>query len=140
MAISAHTWVVGEILTAANMNTYLRDNVADLQSNKVVMKTGNYTGDGSDPQAITGIGFTPICLWIWKNATDAVEMDTFVTSTDMLATDPDGMSVVLNKSGGVLIQRTLDFLISALGSDGFSVGATANTNAVVYTYVAFGAE
>ncbi len=69
MAVSSKTWTVGEVVTAANKNTYERDNFSDLQTNKVVMKSGTYTGDGTLSQAITGVGFTPIFVWIVNRTT-----------------------------------------------------------------------
>ena len=141
MAIQSHTWAVGEVVTAANMNTYVRDNIADLDSRLDKVKTGTYSGDGTTSQAITGVGFQPIYLKIWDRQTvHGVAIATFET-TDTIVDD--------NAQGGCFAEEGVNhyFLtdrIIALGADGFTVddeGADAhpNKNGITYNYYAVGA-
>ena len=139
MAVSSKTWTVGEIITAANLNTFLRDNLDDLQSNKVVMKTGTYTGDGEVSQAITGIGFTPVFIRIWHKETVGNIAMEIIEATDAIV--GDGVSMAIR---GQDVQ-TRDNRIIAVGADGFTVddGGTdqhPNKNEQVYNYLVFGAE
>ncbi len=143
MAIQAHTWAVGEVVTAANMNTYLRDNLSSLQSSKTVMKVGTYTGDGTTSKAITGVGFTPLFLYLWNNSADGVAVDIHMTTADFLAQDPDGLAVEISGIGGTVTAQ--DNAIIALGSDGFTVDDRGvddhpNKDTEVYYYIAWGQE
>lgn len=142
MAVSTKTWAVGEIVEAGDKNTYERDNFTDLQSNKTVMKTGTYTGDGSTSQAITDVGFTPIYLRIWPRETSANTAVEILETTDTIIDDSaSGMAVALSAGG---IQTRANRII-VLGSDGFTVddnGADQHPNksGQVYNYLAYGQE
>ncbi len=144
MAIQAHTWAVGEVVTAANMNTYVRDNIADLDSRIFEAKTGTYQGNGASSYAITGVGFRPIYVRIWNRETvNGATMDSWET-TDTMIDD--------NASGGVFADEDVpggghDFKtnrIIALGADGFTVDDSEgddhpNKNGFDYNYFAVGA-
>lgn len=141
MSVAAKTWSVGEVVTAANMNTYLRDNLADLQTNKCVIYTGTYTGDGSTGQAVTGVGFTPVFLWISQVATDGDGTTSYWTWTDFIARDAKGFAT--QETGA--IHGIRDSRIVAFGADGFTVSDDAadehpNKNTTVYSFIAIGAE
>ena len=138
MAVASKTWSVGEVVTAANMNTYVRDNDADLQANKLNIKTGNYAGTTGDPQAVTGVGFEPTFLKIWKEVTDGNDSISWETTDDLIDNDVDGLAAVISKSGGVLVLRMLDGNIKSLDADGFTVSATANTTGDTYSFYALG--
>ena len=89
------------------------------------MVTGTYTGDGNATQAITGLGFTPDVMIVHRNATSGT---VFFRNDRMAANDSINGADLLVTSG----IRTFD-------SDGFTVGnhADINTNAVVYSYIAW---
>ena len=141
MAVSSKTWAVGEVVTAGNMNTYLRDNLADLQSNKMSAAVGTYSGDGTTSQAITGIGFAPIYAKIWANeATSGVTLHVFETTSDYVDNHGNGLSIRHQSGGGHV---AWDDGIISLDSDGFTVddnGADVdpNKNGVTYCYFCLG--
>jgi len=140
--INAHDFTVGEILTAATMDGVTEDIVAVNTeiSNAAHIKTGNYTGDGTISQAITGVGFKPIFLWIFERAADTGAVNVFYTSDNYITTDADGIAVRLISTGNLTGQ---DNSIISLDADGFTVDDNAsnnhpNQNGTVYEYLAFG--
>jgi hypothetical protein len=90
------------------------------------METGSYTGNGTS-QSITGTGFAP----------DLVILKGSSTSQSVFRT-----SLMAANNTAYLASATANFTggITALGSDGFSVGsnAAANSSGVVYHWQAFG--
>lgn len=99
------------------------------------IKVGSYTGDDSNPQAITGVGFLPVLVVVWmRHDNDANRGVAFRATGDTAAMsfNPGDM-------------RYKDD-ISSLDADGFSVrneGGSSefkgNEASRVYTYVAFSA-
>jgi len=142
MAVASKTWTVGEVVTAANMNTYVRDNLSDLQTNKAVIKSGTYTGNGSTGQAITGVGFEALWLFITTSPTDGAN-GTFFYTTDLYNdTDADGIAVRVTQAPTI---TGVDKTIISIGADGFTVGddgtdAHPNKNGATYFYIAIGQE
>ena len=141
MTVSTHNWAVGEVVTAANLNTYLRDNLADLQSNKAVLYIGTYTGDGTTSQPITGVGFTPKWMTINADVADAVATVQYETTTNLVDNDAQGLCVY--HAGGALTMQ--DNRILSLDSDGFTVtddsaDANPNKNGASYEFVCVGQE
>ena len=132
MAVSSKTWTVGEIITAANLNTFMRDNDADLQTNKMDFKSGTYAGDGNATQAITGVDFQPVFLIIQESVASGVSGDTWWTSASLVDNDAAGLAFTLNDSGNVSMQNDT---IRSLDADGFTVGdGGGNLNNVAKTY------
>ena len=102
------------------------------------LATGIYTGDGAATQAIAGLGFQPKLVWIYGHAN--------VGGGILL---PFGMKIPNN---GLFAQMffvaapdvfyKVDMIIS-LDAGGFTVGDGTgywnvfNSNAIVYTYIAF---
>ena len=88
---------------------------------------GIYTGDGVNPQAITGIGFAPDLVIIWAEATQTPQRGVAIRSANMVGTR-------IFDSG---LHTTL-FGIDSLDADGFSVeGSSAfNENGVIFGYIA----
>ena len=141
MAIQTHNWAVGEVVTAANMNTYLRDNIADLETRKVVMKTGTYTGDTGTTQAVTGVGFEPFILWICEYSGDGGESNRVVTTNSLVDNDGAGMAHYLNNDA--TLSKTNSDMIRSLDADGFTVGDQGgvqgfNSSGITYEYWALG--
>ena len=139
MAVSSKTWTVGEIITAANLNMFMRDNDADLQANKTDIKTGQYAGDGNATQAITGLDIQPAFLIIMENVADGASGDMWWTSTTLIDNDPQGLAYTINDAGDSSMQEDA---IVTLDADGFTVGdggGNANNVAKTYEYVAWGA-
>lgn len=82
--------------------------------------SGQYTGDGSDPQAITGIGFQPTWIIVfrddgalghWGNVQSVADSEVYQFASTA-ETD----------------------LLDSFGADGFSVQSTWNTNLSVYRF------
>ena len=99
-------------------------------------KTGTYTGDGTESQAITGIGFLPKALFITERRTsggDAVD-PYFVTNE--IVDD--------NASGGVIDLGNSKFetdKVLSLDADGFTVDDNGsdehpNESGTIYNYYA----
>lgn len=91
------------------------------------IKTGTYTGNGSDNRAITGIGFQPMLVWIKPKDTTAndgaMSWDSFASDRSF---DPAGSAT-----------PSAD-MIQSFDTDGFTIGTTANVNSngVDYVWVA----
>ena len=95
---------------------------AAFKANSQAMKVGTYTGNGTT-QAITGVGFQPeLVMLMGNNAQRAAARYTGAARTY-------GFDASTGVTTGV----------TALGADGFNVGAAAeaNANGVAYHYVAF---
>ena len=97
----------------------------------VGFKTGTFTGDGQATQAITGLGFTPKYVKIWKHHTGDGD-SWFFEKSDQHATDRSTThysSYHLNRANR----------LKSLDSDGFTVGNdNVNVNEQVYDYLAMG--
>ena len=142
MAIQTHNWAVGEVVTAANMNTYVRDNIADLDTRMVIIDTGTYSGDTGTTHTITGVGFTPKFLQIWDYQTAATstgnERDTWMATNSMVDNNAAGLCYKINEDGNVSFQIDM---IRAVNADGFVVGDAAgapNVDGNTYEYYAIG--
>lgn len=92
------------------------------------VKTGTYTGNGSDSRSITGIGFQP----------DFVLIRGENTSEGCFKTSSMAGDTAINFAGG----GTTANYIQALEADGFQVGTDAlvNTNGTIYAYMAIKAD
>ena len=96
------------------------------------VKAGTYTGNGSDPQTISGVGFQPKVVIVFATSGGADQQAACFKTTDM-ATGASGLTSNMGENG----QQTLG-LIDSFNSDGFTVRERKNTNAVVYQYLALG--
>ena len=119
MAVASKTWVVGEIVSAANMNTYMRDNDADLQANKTSLEiaTGSYAGDGAASKPITGIGQAPVYAKIYRQEADGAAWTYWETWDVVMSRDPQGLAGQISNSS----HSMQDDKIISLDSDGFTV-------------------
>jgi hypothetical protein len=134
----------GQLVTETHMDN-IRENIEYLGDNIEIggtaaknlsgatsasqMATGLYTGDGNATQAITGVGFQPDYMRIYRQDT---------TALDAHKSDQDGTKTHL---GGAPTWED-DHIIS-LNSDGFTVGDgtpssnLVNVNTIVYAYIAW---
>lgn len=94
------------------------------------IKTGSYTGDGSDPKSITGVGFQPKFLIISATTGTGDPSGTIWKSTDM-PTGATGQSASFGDNG-----RDIVGTISSLDADGFTVRSQKNLNGTTYYYLA----
>jgi len=100
-------------------------------------KSGQYTGDGSTSQAITGIGFAVKFVMIWKDQqTDLSNLHIFQMS-DQMTSD----WAIAHWGNGT--HQTVDDRIISVDADGFTVDdngndSDPNKNGVTYNYVAWG--
>ena len=101
-----------------------------------LIKTGNFTGDGSRSQAIVGIGFTPIEVRIWlRGLSNADAQIIFVKS------EVDQVTKCVRILAGNISCRTTKIL--SLDSDGFTVDDSGtniapNKNAEAYNFQVLG--
>ena len=138
MSIATHTYVVGEIFTASTANTYIRDNIADLDSRIFESKTGTYDGNGSTSQGITGIGFEPKFAKIWWRKTVAGVTYSYETTDTMIDDNASGMAFSDRNVPGSGHAMFTDRIIS-LDADGFTVDDAGsdehpNKNGETYNY------
>ena len=146
MSISSHTWVVGEIVTAANMNTYLRDNISDLDGRIFEMETGSYTGDGTLSKVVSlSASFTVTYVKIWPQETADAQTDHIFETTDAIIDDNvNGMAWKHNSvTGGGIGHVSVTHAIIALGAGSFTVDDAGgnlhpNNDGHTYNYVAMG--
>jgi hypothetical protein len=122
------------VVTPGNLATFCRIN------------TGSYTGDGETSQGITGIGFTPKYVKIWKRETTEVNGALcWETTTDIIDDNASGLvfGVFGGGSGADASASTRIDRIISLDSDGFTVDDDAadtapNKDGEVYNYLALG--
>ena len=134
--LNLHDFTVGEILTAATMDGQTAD-LSTLNSDKAEIKTGEYTGDGSTAQTITGLGFTPAFGKVWYRVAHGNVSNVYETTTEIIAHNAEGLA--LRPSDATMYYDT----ITAFGSGSFTVddhGADShpNKNGVVYCYLMIG--
>jgi len=107
---------------------------------------GSYTGDGAASQAITGVGFTVLALFITVRKTGETtpsDRGLIVTWESMVDNSANGMVATIDDTAG--IQSYDENAVLSLDADGFTVddnGANnhPNTNSTVYDFVAWGIE
>lgn len=89
-------------------------------------KIGTYVGNGADNRSISGIGFEPTMVWVWRSGDEPMWKSNHHT-TEYSRSFKD---------------FALDNAIQALEADGFQVGSDdpCNQNAVTYYYAAFKAS
>lgn len=107
---------------------------SDIGGPEMQIKVGSYTGNDSNPQAITGVGFLPVFVIVWMRNDSDANRGVAVRATG------DTNAVTFNPGD----MRYKDDIVS-LDADGFSVrneGGSSefkgNEDTRVYTYVAFG--
>lgn len=98
----------------------------------LLFKSGNYTGDGSDPKTISGVGFTPKVVIIGATLGAVSTSATCFKTTDM-STGAGGYVGLLSIAGGSSTGQ-----IDSLNSDGFTVRDQKNLLATDYTWIAIG--
>jgi len=107
------------------------------------IKTGEYTGDGTTGQAITGLGFTPKFVKIWRRETVSNSITRiYETTTEIIDDHADGMAIRQDDSVSGVPEVAANAIIS-LDADGFTVddnGADSAPNKLndVYNYMCLG--
>lgn len=96
------------------------------------VKVGSYTGNGSDPQTISGVGFLPKVVIVWATLGAGDQWGACYKTTDM-TTGATGRTSAAGENGFFETG-----LIDSFTSDGFLVRAQRNTNGTVYYYLALG--
>ena len=142
--LNAHDYIVGEVLTAATMDGVTEDlNALNTDiGDPLRIDTGEYTGDGSVAMAVTGVGFTPIWIWIVEKKTVHAQQPQWGFVSDVIQDDVTNCMVRGVAAGDRWVMQNC---INSLDSDGFTVndaGANTfpNTNAQVYNYMAIGED
>jgi hypothetical protein len=144
MSIAAKTWSVNEIVTAANMNTYVRDNDADLDTRlkaSAFIETGSYTGDGTTDKTVTltdtelDIKF----LRIWHSSSDGGTITSNWTSDNFVTVVGTGWDI--RETAGAMV--TNDDQIISVGTGNFHVDDASgnnhpNADGTTYYYMAIG--
>ncbi len=102
------------------------------------IKTGTYTGDGTEGQAITGVGFTPKYVKIWDHITSEVDQEIFEKLDQSW-----GNFIVQHGIIPTHEHRSLPDKINSLDADGFTVDdaggdAAPNRDTNSYDYLALG--
>lgn len=101
--------------------------------------TGTYTGDGTTDQGITGVGFLPKVLWVWRRQTAASAAPIpFWTTTEQVDNSANGLATRQTTDA-----VTFEHAIISLDADGFSVDDNGaddppNINGVTYEFWAIG--
>jgi len=104
-------------------------------------KAGFYTGDGTESQAITGIGFLPVIVWIFERQTiDGSATSSFVTTAQIIDDNIDGGAIDMK------LGKFQTNTIISLDADGFTVddaagpssGSPPNTAGAIYNYYCIG--
>lgn len=108
------------------------------------IETGTYTGDGNTTKAITGLGFKPRMVQLWRQNPSGGTVGAFFVKTDQ---DGSTNAMTVNARNAGLDNTWAVYsndAIRSLDADGFTVGDTTdntanqtNANGVVYTWVAY---
>lgn len=107
------------------------------------MKFGSYTGDDSESQAITGLGFRPRYLKINRRHTVSGQgTDTYETTEVIIDDHVDGMAIT-HREGATPPHASIANRIKSLDADGFTVdddGSNEHPNklSTEYNYMALG--
>jgi len=102
--------------------------------------TGSYTGNGAADMQVTGVGFTPVAVWInFRTTVNNAASNTFFNTAAIL--DDASGAILLHTGGGA--HRIDHGKFVSFDSDGFSVADNnadedPNTNGAVYNYFAIG--
>lgn len=116
-----------------NTVAHNHNGVNSSRSNLCLIHTGTYTGDGTEGQGITGVGFRPKFVWIFEHPAGGA------AETHWLKLDQTWGDYAFPPNA---VQSVLS-LINSLDADGFTVddfGGDSNPNAdgVTYDYIALG--
>ena len=101
---------------------------------------GSFTGNGSTDLPVTGVGFTPVAVWIsFKTTSNQGASNTFFNTAAIL--DDATGAILLHTGGGA--HRIDHGKFVSFDSDGFSVSDNSsdedpNTNGAVYNYFCIG--
>ncbi len=96
------------------------------------IKTGTYTGDGTESQAITGIGFSPKYVKIFRRPTSEILMELYEKLDQSWGDFAAEHGVTATAE-----HKAFDNRINSLDADGFTVDDDAsdqNPNADTFTY------
>lgn len=104
------------------------------------IKSGTYTGDGTTSKAITGVGFLPVYVKIWRRQATSGDSTNFHDTTPEIMDDDAAGGCILNNAANT------DFFnnrIISLDADGFTVDDSGsnfdpNASGVFYNYMAIG--
>lgn len=112
-------------------------------ANILRIKTGTYTGDNAATRGITGIGFKPKFLKIYKRFTAEADAMIFETSDVIVDDHANGMAIMYYDIGSTETIACEEGRISSLDADGFTIsdqGAnySPNTAGVLYNWIALG--
>jgi hypothetical protein len=102
------------------------------------VKAGTYTGDGTESQGITGIGFAPKFVKVWEHKTSAQTIIAFQKASDFYTQFSEKTSTGAGTEHYIIANALI-----SLDSDGFTVDDNAvdadpNTDSEVYDYIAIG--
>lgn len=98
----------------------------------LLVKAGKYTGNGSDPQTISGVGFQPKAIFVMATVGTGDASCTQWKTADMST----GATGVTRSCGSAVELATGQ--IDSFTSDGFLVRDQKNINTTTYYYIAFG--
>ena len=107
------------------------------------IKSGTYTGDDTTSQPITGVGFRPKYVRIWKQSLVQAQIAVFETTTDIVDDNAAGAAIFIAALGGNPNVKLLFNKIISLDADGFTVDDNGinddpNIAGQIYNYLAIG--
>jgi len=107
------------------------------------IKTSTYTGDGTTSNAITGIGFQPKYLRIWRRQTADANARIIETTDTIVDDNANGMAFFFKYNGTVTDITAKDNRVKTLDADGFTVSddgtdLSPNKDTIVYNYLVMG--
>ncbi len=113
-----------------------------MATNKKTCHTGEYTGDGTLSQAITGIGFTPAYVKIWnKETAPNIVVKIFETTKEILDDHANKMSIrqddVVSGAPETAVNAIISFDPDGFTVDDRGVDADPNTDGKTYNYICF---
>jgi len=102
---------------------------------------GTYTGDGTESQAITGIGFAPTYVRIWERKLTDGGIEIWETTSEIVDDNASGAAIKIKDKA-----EMKDNGITSLDADGFTVdddaggggGKHPNKSARIYNYMVMG--
>jgi len=139
--VSATAWNAAHTIAADTILTgHIKDGeitYADVNATEQFCRinSGQYTGDGAVSQGITGVGFSPKMVWVWRHSAGAAADKPHYVCMDQYAV---GFAWQCYSTDDI----KADTIIS-LDADGFTVDdagvdADPNSNGATYDYLCIG--
>lgn len=128
---AGHVFVVGEIVSPATLNTYVKDNLVALQNSLQMKGKTTLSLNGSSP----ALG-TPVFLV--QSGTVVVTFASNTAAVTFPVAFPNGVLCVLVNDGDDTIPKTMASVAASVSKTGFTASSSTASGAQRVNYLAIG--